>query len=218
MGAFWHRSLSCHKLRVVFLSVLIWAAASISLNASDTKQKTAAVTGLPLSPSFARIAFTLKQNIERLRHESTQPIVEGDFSTSPYGIHDKALTDEMERVKMFELKTEGDARLFAMLQSAQTFSMHDTGIRDSGIALSTRTLECLFDINRAIEERRYASDAACTYNNRVEQVMKAEDTAAEKERERQWAERSKPKKSALPLCDPSQPVNLCDLPKIPAPQ
>jgi hypothetical protein len=145
------------------------------------------VSGKAISASlarhlFARLAFNLKQQIEQLGTTSTQPMVAGDYSSDLYTIHDKAIGVEMERVQMFELHTHGDERVFAMLQSARSFSGRDALLRVEHINHGPRTYECLQEIDDAIQARRYAGDGKCERNESVLAEMDAEEKAERKKK------------------------------------
>lgn len=130
-----------------------------------------------LTPLFARIAFVLRQEICDLSSDSTKPIIETDYESDPFTIRQNIISREMDRIEEFDLRTEGDRRLFEMLRTALTFQVHDSVLRMHGIFLSGRTFKCLGDIENAIHERRVSAERNCSFGEAVQKDVDQENAA-----------------------------------------
>jgi hypothetical protein len=85
-------------------------ALAISVSAQTKKQ-----ASYPLSPLFARIAYTMADELIDLGLASTKPMIEDDYTTSPYEMRLKAIEKELDRIYEFDLRTKGDYKLHEML-------------------------------------------------------------------------------------------------------
>jgi|GEM_PF-2781849 hypothetical protein len=118
----------------------------------------------PLSPLFARYAFSLQQEISEMAHESMVPIIEDDFESDPFTIHRKAFDKELDRIEEFDLKTDGDEEVFAMIQTAETLLLaHKSDINSKNPdEYGDKWLSCVFDIRKAVSNRAFSSEGNCT--------------------------------------------------------
>ena len=146
---------------------------------ADGQRKLTAKPSLPLSPLFARLAFNLMQEIDQLRGKSMEPLVDGDFDSDLYTIHDKAIEKAMDRVETFDLHTTGDRKVFKMLGSARAFSGSEALKRKQRVDFTPRAFDCLQKIDEAIQARRYTGQGKCEFTKSVVAEMDAEDKAAE---------------------------------------
>jgi hypothetical protein len=164
---------------VRFLVVLLLSVSALAQTA-PRKVPTKPAAALAISPYFAQRAFSFKQSLERLRGESIEGLIEGDYYSSPFEIQYKVLTEVMDRAKMFELRTAGDRQLFGMLENARLFINHDSLLRSYSArsSMSHRSGECLSAIQLVIEQRFWKGDGQCTYSQAVQDTMNEEEKTA----------------------------------------